>query len=432
MTSSSEVISSLISTRDITIMQAFSVLYCTAIVHTESARANATKLCVVNVGLTTVRLVDAVLPKSEDCNPQYLMSQLAKCYLTKFALEFRRSSASPEINIESLCHCCKDPEIRNHNQSKGFVSETNTTITITPCLVRLVDKSDEYFATRNHSKLLWEGATVKDLIPFEFNSAQEYAISSTAGLVLFLLVLLPKDRAKSNKENTNNPNEPTIMANNSMFDNVDKYLNNLIQVFSANEAKGRIATEKVYGKINSKDKYQYAGPLFLLWYCKRDGVSDEQVRASLSNGTGKYYYSITDAQTVWQKKDGLALRQYDKLKALYNEALSIVKVIQKSWEDSASKYRSLPNAEAQFRQSSVQIDYEASMSKAISDLVKRNMNIKAALTEEQRHECHEWIDDISDRIAWMLRNRFLSLTTNLRENHQSHDTGDNKFILNGV
>ena len=101
MTSSSEVISSLISTRDITIMQAFSVLYCTAIVHTESARANATKLCVVNVGLTTVRLVDAVLQKSEDCNPQYLMSQLAKCYLTKFALEFRRSSATPEINIES-------------------------------------------------------------------------------------------------------------------------------------------------------------------------------------------------------------------------------------------------------------------------------------------------------------------------------------------
>ena len=156
------------------------------------------------------------------------------------------------------------------------------------------------------------------------------------------------------------------------------------------------------------------------------------MRASLSNGRGKYYYSITDAQTVWQKKDGLALRQYDKLKALYNEALSIVKVIQKSWEDSASKYRSLPNAEAQFRQSSVQIDYEASMSKAISDLVKRNMNIKAALTEEQRHECHEWIDDIWDRIAWMLRNRFLSLTTNLRENHQSHDTGDNEFILNGV
>eukprot|EP00956_Cyclotella_meneghiniana_P018838 scaffold31727_cov19-Cyclotella_meneghiniana.AAC.1 len=73
MTSSSEVISGLISTRDITIMQAFSVLYCTAIVHTESARANATKLCVVNIGLTTVRLVDAVLPKSEDCNPQYLM-----------------------------------------------------------------------------------------------------------------------------------------------------------------------------------------------------------------------------------------------------------------------------------------------------------------------------------------------------------------------
>ena len=141
------------------------------------------------------------------------------------------------------------------------------------------------------------------------------------------------------------------------------------------------------------------------------------MRASLSNGTGNYYYSITDAQTVWQKKNGLALQQYDKLKALYKEALSIVEVIRQSWKDCSSKYRSLPNAEAQFRQSSVQIDYEASMSKAISDCVKEKMKYKAALTEEQRHQCHGWIDVISDRIAWMLRNRFLSLTTNLRENH---------------
>eukprot|EP00956_Cyclotella_meneghiniana_P024689 scaffold49909_cov20-Cyclotella_meneghiniana.AAC.1 len=148
------------------------------------------------------------------------------------------------------------------------------------------------------------------------------------------------------------------MASSSMFDNVDRYLNNLIQVFSADKAENRIATEKVYGKINVKDKYQYAGPLFLLWYCKRDGVSDKQVRASLSNGTGNYYYSITDAQTVWQKKNGLALQQYDKLKALYKEALSIVEVIRRSWKDCSSKYRSLPNAEAQFHQSSVQIDYE--------------------------------------------------------------------------
>ena len=93
-----------------------------------------------------------------------------------------------------------------------------------------------------------------------------------------------------------------------------------------------------------------------------------------------------------------------------------MKAIQQSFMSFSSRYNDLMNGEEIFRQSQIQLEFEASIAKAISDQVKKDMIKKSpTLAENEKSQCIKEIGVISERIAWMLRIRFLSLTPSLRK-----------------
>jgi hypothetical protein len=336
--------------------------------------------------------------------------------------------------IESSCHRCKDPAIREHNVSKGYLSNEDTGISVKPCLLRLHSSSEEYRDSRKHSSLLWEVATTNDLFPFSFNQASEYVLSSCSGLIILALILLPKEINNDYIQNRktkviNDPtvlNDATVIESPSIWENIDKYLTKLKNTIKDNnKAKKSLDCEKVYGRLSGR---AYAGPLFKLWYCTKDGVTDDKADKSLEDGQNKEWYRIDAATTVWQKKALEDIKNYDHQKEIYKETVSIVKAIRQTFRNYRSEYDSHLNEEERFRQSNIQIELEAKIAKAISNVVKDCMVIKDGSRGEfandyqnEKKQCHEIIDIISGRIAWMLRIRCLSLTSDLRKEQIKSD-----------
>lgn len=142
------------------------------------------------------------------------------------------------------------------------------------------------------------------------------------------------------------------------------------------------------------------------------------MKSSLWNGKGKHFYSISiiNAEKIWEKKTNKEFNKHETVPKLYEEACNLVKAIQQSFMSFSSRYNDLMNGEEIFRQSQIQLEFEASIAKAISDQVKKDMIKKSpTLAENEKSQCIKEIGVISERIAWMLRNRFLSLTTSLRK-----------------
>ena len=378
---------------------------------------NLMEHCVTKGGSTIVRSVDI---GSRCSNGQSVVTEVASSYVSKLFMEFQYSSPPPGMNNECSCHCCKDPVIRDHNLSKNFVSK-NQTIEVEPCLVRLDCKSDEYASTRKHSILLWEGSTIDDVIPYEYNEAPESIISSSAGLTVLLLVILPKLPANNSKKNTAINTmlqliSPTMIESPSIFTNIDLYLRKLIEILSTSDSRERLPAEKIYGRLTAPNNSAYAGPCFLLRFRRKEGVSDDQVKSSLWNGKGKHFYSIINAEKIWEKKTNKEFNKHETVPKLYEEACNLVKAIQQSFMSFSSRYNDLMNGEEIFRQSQIQLEFEASIAKAISDQVKKDMIKKSpTLAENEKSQCIKEIGVISERIAWMLRIRFLSLTPSLRK-----------------